>query len=186
MTRHGARGISYLELLMVVAMIGVLTAVVLPTGLTVRRAAQARQLRRGLETIRAAIDRYHCDWIRGCIEPDDETGWPKDLEELRDGIDFAGDKPECQHPCGSLIEATPTGATPEEIASGELERKEVYLRHVPVDPFNSDGDEADTLGWAAIDYDDDVDSSSWGGGNVYDVRSSSDRTALDGTEYASW
>ena len=35
-------------------------------------------------------------------------------------------------------------------------------------------------------YQDDPDDTSWGGQNVYDVYTTSDGTALDGTKYRDW
>ncbi len=40
--------------------------------------------------------------------------------------------------------------------------------------------------WGKRSYQDDADSSSWGGQNVYDVFTESDGIALDGTKYADW
>jgi general secretion pathway protein G len=181
-----AAGMTYLELLMVVALVGVLTAVVLPTGITLRRASQERQLRRSLDIIRTAIDRYHCDWIRGCIESEDEAGWPRDLEELTEGIEFAHEKPECQLPCGTTIEPEDASSPLPPIPSDEPPPLHVYLRHLPPDPFNKDDDERDTLGWRARAYDDEPDDTAWGGDDVYDVYTGSEALALDGTELATW
>jgi general secretion pathway protein G len=40
--------------------------------------------------------------------------------------------------------------------------------------------------WGLRSYQDEPESTSWGGQNVYDVYSLSDGTALDGTEYKDW
>jgi general secretion pathway protein G len=40
--------------------------------------------------------------------------------------------------------------------------------------------------WGLRSYSDPPDSTSWGGGNVYDVYSKSDKTALDGSKYTTW
>jgi len=40
--------------------------------------------------------------------------------------------------------------------------------------------------WGMRSIQDDFDSSSWGGGNVFDVYSKSQATALDGTKYSDW
>jgi general secretion pathway protein G len=179
------RGLTYIELLVVVALIGVVTAVVLPTSLTIRRSAKERQLRAALQTIRTAIDRYHCDWVRGCIESEQEDGWPRDLAELRDGVDVVEGQPDCDVPCGTPIE--PKDQAPGDVAPApKASQKRVYLGHVPPDPFNTEGEEYDTLGWKARAYEDDIDATSWGGDDVYDVYSAADSVALDGSEYATW
>jgi general secretion pathway protein G len=58
--------------------------------------------------------------------------------------------------------------------------KRKFLRRLPVDPMTGDSD------WGLRSYQDDWDSDSWGGENVYDVYSKSDATALDGTKYKDW
>jgi general secretion pathway protein G len=42
------------------------------------------------------------------------------------------------------------------------------------------------MGWMARDYDDEPDATSWGGDGLYDVYSSSELTALDGTKHFEW
>lgn len=59
------------------------------------------------------------------------------------------------------------------------ETKMRFLRRIPIDPMTHDE-------WVLRSYQDDVDATSWGGENVYDVRTSSEGTALDGTKYADW
>ncbi|MFW6239204.1 MAG: type II secretion system protein [Thermodesulfobacteriota bacterium] len=55
-----------------------------------------------------------------------------------------------------------------------------FLRRVPRDPMVPSGE------WGLRSYADDPDGSVWGGQDVYDVYSTSDREALDGTRYSSW
>ena len=59
-------------------------------------------------------------------------------------------------------------------------KKKVYLRAIPIDP---------TTGKAEWDFRscyDTYDSTSWGGENVFDVRSKSKDTALNGERYSDW
>jgi general secretion pathway protein G len=58
--------------------------------------------------------------------------------------------------------------------------KRKFLRRIPVDPMTGDAE------WGMRSYQDEPDSSSWGGQNVYDVYSLSAATALDGTKYKDW
>ncbi|MGA7289329.1 MAG: type II secretion system protein, partial [Terriglobales bacterium] len=53
-------------------------------------------------------------------------------------------------------------------------KKLKFLRKVPVDPMTHDE-------WGLRSMQDDKDSTSWGGQNVFDVYTKSDQTALDGT-----
>jgi general secretion pathway protein G len=59
------------------------------------------------------------------------------------------------------------------------ETKMRFLRRIPIDPMTRDE-------WVLRSYQDDADATSWGGENVYDVRTSSEGTAIDGTKYADW
>jgi len=64
-----------------------------------------------------------------------------------------------------------------EIVGQETKRK--FLRRIPVDPMTHDD-------WELRSYQDEPDATSWGGENIYDVHTSSDGVALDGTKYADW
>lgn len=55
-----------------------------------------------------------------------------------------------------------------------------FLRRIPVDPMTSQAD------WGLRSTEDDPDSTSWGGQNVFDVYSKSVGTAMDGTKYSDW
>lgn len=59
-------------------------------------------------------------------------------------------------------------------------KKVKFLRKVPVDPMTGKTD------WVMRSMQDDADSDSWGGQNVFDVHSASQGTALDGTKYSEW
>lgn len=59
-------------------------------------------------------------------------------------------------------------------------KKVRFLRKIPVDPMTNSTD------WGLRSMQDDPDSDSWGGQNVFDVFSKSDGTALDGTKYKDW
>jgi len=55
-----------------------------------------------------------------------------------------------------------------------------FLRRIPVDPMTGKAE------WNLQSVQDDPDSTSWGGNNVFDVHSKSQGTALDGTRYVDW
>jgi general secretion pathway protein G len=63
---------------------------------------------------------------------------------------------------------------------GQLNKKRRFLRKIPVDPMTRKAE------WGLRSYQDEPDSRSWGGQNVYDVYSLSDGTALDKTKYRDW
>jgi len=64
-----------------------------------------------------------------------------------------------------------------EIVGQETKRR--FLRRIPLDPMTHDD-------WELRSYQDDMDATSWGGENVYDIRTSSEGIAIDGTKYAEW
>lgn len=59
-------------------------------------------------------------------------------------------------------------------------KKLKFLRRIPVDPMTGKAT------WGLRSMQDDPDSTSWGGQNVFDVYSLSDGTALNGTKYNTW
>jgi general secretion pathway protein G len=72
----------------------------------------------------------------------------------------------------SLVDGVPTRS------NAGLKYK--LLRRIPVDPMTGSKD------WGLRSVQDDIDSQGWGGQNVFDVHSKSDKTGLDGTPYADW
>jgi len=63
---------------------------------------------------------------------------------------------------------------------GPVSKKAKFLRRIPKDHMTEDGE------WGLRSYTDEPDSEIWGGQDVYDVYSTSDREALDGTYYKDW
>jgi general secretion pathway protein G len=59
-------------------------------------------------------------------------------------------------------------------------KKMRFLRRIPVDPMTGKPD------WGLRSEQDDPNSDSFGGQNVFDVYSKSQGTALNGTKYADW
>jgi general secretion pathway protein G len=55
-----------------------------------------------------------------------------------------------------------------------------FLRQIPIDPMTGLAD------WGLRSTQDDPDTDSWGGQNVFDVYSKSQGMALDGTKYSTW
>jgi general secretion pathway protein G len=60
------------------------------------------------------------------------------------------------------------------------EKLKKFLRRIPIDPITR------TTEWGMRSYQDDRDETSWGGENVYDIFTKSERKALDGTYYKEW
>jgi general secretion pathway protein G len=60
------------------------------------------------------------------------------------------------------------------------EKIQKFLRRIPMDPMTN------SFEWGMRSYQDEEDDSSWGGENVYDIYTKSERKALDGTYYKEW
>ena len=59
-------------------------------------------------------------------------------------------------------------------------KKLKFLRRIPIDPMTGNSD------WGMRSTQDDPDSDSWDGNDVFDVFTKSEGTALDGTQYKDW
>jgi len=107
-----------------------------------------------------------------------------DLRQMRDAIDRfkdAADKGQIQVQAGTegyppdlqtLVHGVPlTGVAGKNIH---------FLRRIPVDPMTGNQD------WGMRSVQDDTDSTSWGGQDVFDVFSKSSGAALNGTKYSDW
>ena len=113
-----------------------------------------------------------------------ETELRRDLREMKDAIDRykdAADRNQIRVEIGSegyppdletLVKGVQLGAS--------SDRKIRFLRKIPVDPMTGRAE------WGLRAVQDDPDSKSWGGKNVFDVYSKSTATASDGTKYSDW
>lgn len=63
---------------------------------------------------------------------------------------------------------------------GASTAKYKFLRKIPIDPMTGKAE------WGLRAMQDDADSRSWGGENVFDIYSKSDGIGLDKTRYADW
>jgi general secretion pathway protein G len=63
---------------------------------------------------------------------------------------------------------------------GQVTKKAKFLRRIPVDPMTGKAE------WGLRSFQDEPDSTSWGGQDVYDVYSLSSGKAIDGTYYRDW
>ena len=113
-----------------------------------------------------------------------ETELRRDLREIKDAIDRykdAADRNQIRVEIGSEgyppdLETLVKGV---QLGAGS-DRKIRFLRKIPVDPMTGRAE------WGLRAVQDDPDSTSWGGKNVFDVYSKSTGTALDGTKYSDW
>ena len=63
---------------------------------------------------------------------------------------------------------------------GAVDRRLRFLRRILVDPMTNSTE------WGLRSYQDDPESNSWGGENVFDVYTRSNALALDGSVYSEW
>lgn len=152
-----ARGYTFVELLVVSAIIIVLASVAMPLARVTATRQREAELRRALREVRTAIDRYKDSADLGLISPLEikagAEGYPPALEVLVDGVPAAND------------------------ATG---RKLKFLRRIPIDPMTHDAE------WGLRSYQDEADATRWGGQNVFDVHTTFDGTGLDGSKYRDW
>lgn len=113
-----------------------------------------------------------------------ETQLRKDLREMRNAIDRYKDLADRNL---VRVEVGSEGYPPDletlvkgvEYGSSGMEKIR-FLRRIPVDPMTGRAE------WNLQSVQDDPDSTSWGGNNVFDVHSKSQATALDGSKYSEW
>ncbi len=113
-----------------------------------------------------------------------ESELHRDLREMRDAIDRykdAADRNQIRVELGSegyppdletLVKGVQLGAS--------NDKKIRFLRKIPTDPMTGQKE------WGLRAVQDDPDSTSWGGKNVFDVYSKSTGTGQDGTKYSDW
>jgi general secretion pathway protein G len=105
----------------------------------------------------------------------------RDLREMRDAIDHYKDAADRG---GFPIKTGTEGYPPdlETLVKGvEVHGKKYrFLRRIPKDPMTNSYD------WGMRSVQDDPDTTSWGGQDVFDVFTTSEGTALDGTKYNTW
>ena len=140
-------GVTLVELIIVVAIVGILSAAAVPVARFEVKRAKEKELRRDLWMMRDGIDKYYDAAIKGGIQTKaDSFNYPPDLQTLVDGVDVQT-------------------------------KKVKFLRDIPKDPMTNSTE------WSLRSMQDDADSDSWGGQNVFDVHTKSTGTALDGTKY---
>ena len=150
-------GFSFIELLMVTAILAILASAVMPLSQVTIKRQQEAELRSALRDIRTAIDNFKDAADQGLISNDslnpDNEGYPENLEILVEGVPVADN------------------------SSGQLIK---FLRRIPIDPITK------SRNWSLRSYQDQTNTSAWGGENVFDIYTTSTATSLNGTAYKDW
>lgn len=208
----GQKGFSLIELVMTITIMTILSMGVIPLVKVSVKRQKEQQLREALRQMREAIDQFHREAVRSpcsgltappapgqqggqqqgaqpALDPrvkvvisdctifgvDNPDRYPPDLHTLVDGVNVI--------PYGTgLGQRGNLSVTALEAARSDAlaTKKKIYLREIPVDPMTGERE------WDFRSCYDTVDSTSWGGENVFDVRSKSRDTALNGEKYSDW
>jgi general secretion pathway protein G len=155
--KNSERGYTFIELLVVSAIVIILASAAMPLARVTAIRQREADLRRALREMRTAIDKFKDAADLGQISP----------LEIKAGSEGYPEKLE------TLVEGVPA-------ANDVTGRKIRFLRRVPIDPMTK------STKWGMRSYQDEPDARSWGGQNVFDVFTTSEGTALDGTNYKDW
>ncbi len=148
-----------IELVITVAIVGVLASAALPLAEIGIRRAKEQDLRSNLYTIRSALDQYKDAAIAGHIEMElGASGFPPTLDELVEGV----------------VDAKSPNS-----------RKIYFLRRLPRDPFYPDTSVPASQTWGLRSYASEPDKPE-PGEDVFDVYSTSTGVGLNGTPYSTW
>ncbi|MBV4536085.1 type II secretion system protein [Pseudomonas urmiensis] len=156
--KRQARGFSLIEVVLTLALLGMLAAMAAPLTETVVRRGKEQQLREALYQIRDAIDAYKRAFDAGYIEKRlNASGYPPNLQVLVDGV--------------------------RDVRSGKG-AKFYFLRRIPHDPLLAVKDD-DQGGWGLRAYDSSADNPR-DGEDVFDVYSKARGKGLNSIPYGQW
>jgi general secretion pathway protein G len=156
-----ARGFTLIELVVTLALVGVVALTALPLYEVTATRMKEMELRGALRTLRTALDAYKSAVDTGQINRTAlESGYPPALDVLVNGVEAARD--------------TTGGAA-----------RLVFLRQIPRDPFAPDPGLPPAQQWATRSYGSPPEDPQ-PGVDVFDVASTSSRVGSNGVPYREW
>ena len=155
--RRGSEGYTFVEMLVVATILLILAAGIMPLAKVTAQRSREAELRRALREMRTAIDKFK-DAV--------DTGQIGSLDIKVGSENYPPD-------LHTLVD----GVNAANDATG---RKLKFLRRIPTDPMTRGSE------WGLRSYQDKPDSTRWGGQNVFDVYTTFDGKALDGSKYRDW
>ena len=170
-----ARGFTLIELVVTLALVGVMAMVAVPLYEVTAVRMKEMELRTALRQIRTALDAYKDASDAGKISKEaGDSGYPPNLKVLVEGVDVA------QTAANAV-----TSSSPNSSSLNDAPTKMMFLRQVPRDPFTPD---------PSIPADEQWDTRSYGsppsdpqpGKDVYDVMSKSTAIGSNGIAYKDW
>lgn len=154
-----SRGFTLIELVITVAIVGILASAAIPLGQLGAKRSKESELRTALRDIRNALDAYKKAYDEGRVEKRvDASGYPPSLEILVEGV------PDLRDPNRKVMR---------------------FLRRVPRDPMYPDMTEKPADTWGKRSYLSPPDAP-LAGADVYDVFSLSTDRGLNGLPYREW
>jgi general secretion pathway protein G len=164
-TARACGGFTLIELVVTVALVGLMSLTALPLVDVAHTRMKETQLREALRTIRRGLDAYKAAVDEGRLarEPG-SSGYPRSLDLLTEPLEMLGKR---------------------DLSNTLKPQHLTILRQLPRDPFNTELDTPAAETWRVRAYESRADDPQ-PGDDVFDVSSKSDRMALDGTPYAGW
>lgn len=157
--RDRERGFTFIELLISLAILGVLAMAMSPMLQVVQRRQKEHELRVALVQLREAIDAYKRASEQGRVPLRlGESGYPPSLNVLVEGV---------------VDQHSP------------VRQRLYFLRRMPRDPFATSPPEPAADGWGLRAYESPPDDPR-SGRDVFDVYSRSTETGLNGIPYRQW
>lgn len=163
--RSYSRGFTFIELVITLALVGLLSMFTLPLYEMSATRMKEAELRQALRTIRAGLDAYKAATDSGNLHREaGDSGYPRSLDKLTESLDLLGKR---------------------DLSGAIATQRMVILRQLPRDPFNTDPELPAAMTWNTRAYASRADDPQ-PGDDVFDVSSKSARNALDGTRYSDW